>query len=216
MYGKVAHCFLFPWAECMECLWETWQSSKGRMVAWISLDLFGGWRVCKQKGASPALSLPYLKPSLHFPAWHTKACSVWRLPSLWPRLSLLHANNQPLSVPTDLYMSLFLLMPISPSEMLSDGICCPLFPPCALCTRVVTAFEKLDSPVFLPLCFRTSFLMTGPVSASSLVPLFLACCRCFTEHLLVGESGGSLHQIVPCTHVLINCRRLQGLVWAKS
>lgn len=216
MYGKVAHSFLFPWAECMEGLWEIWHSSRGRMVAWISPDLFGGWRVCKQKGASPALSLPYLKPSLHFPAWHTKACSIWKLLSLWPRLSLLHANNQLLSVPTDLCMSLSLLMPISPSEMHSDGICCPLFPPCALYILVVTAFEKLDSPVFLPLCYRTSSLMTDPVSASSLVPLCLACRRCFTVHPLVGESGGGLHQIVPYIHVLINCLRVQRLAWAKS
>lgn len=53
--------------------------------------------------------------------------------------------------------------------------------------------------------------MTDPVSASSLVPLCPACCRCFTEHPLVGGSGGVLHQPVPYTHVMTNCGRVHSL-----
>lgn len=73
---------------------------------------------------------------------------------------------------------------------------------------VVTASETFDSPVFLPLCYRTSSLMTGPLSASSLAPLCLAC---FPEGILWSGESGSLHQIVTYTHVITNCCRLQGL-----
>lgn len=60
--------------------------------------------------------------------------------------------------------------------------------PCMVCS-VVTASEILDLPGFLPLCYRTSSLMTGPMSASSLLPLCLAWFRCFTER--VGEGRPS-------------------------
>lgn len=53
--------------------------------------------------------------------------------------------------------------------------------------------------------------MIGPVSASSLVPLCLACCRCFTEQPLVGESEGGLHQLVPNTHMMKSCSRVHSL-----
>lgn len=53
--------------------------------------------------------------------------------------------------------------------------------------------------------------MTGPVSASSLVPLCPACCRCFTEQPLVGESEGGFHQLVPYTYMMTNCSRVHSL-----
>lgn len=71
---------------------------------------------------------------------------------------------------------------------------------------VVTGSETFDSPVFLPLCYRT-----GPVSASSLAPLCLACSRCFPESILWSGESGRLHQIVTYTHVITDYCRLQGL-----
>lgn len=193
--------FLLPWAECLDCLWEIWQESKGRIMAWISTELEGG--VFGTKG-SPALFTALPEADV-CPPWHGVLRHAWSGHRLPCSLAFSHHAKSLM-----LWEWLF-LKPVSLSELLHGQKLLFLTP--TLCTvhNVVTASDTLDSLIVLPLCYRTSSLMTGLMSASSLVPLGLPRWRRFTELPLVGANRGGIQQIVPSTHVATNCSRVQGL-----